>query len=189
MVILSKSMILDAIIGLFVSLLTPLAEGVMIVFVPLVNLIASGIEAVVGVFVSGFSVGRIERKEHQQQTASSSFFTVLPLLILFGMIGYFVVAPRVLNRKVTLVAKDGHSLPFAALIIHTKDGDLHERTDNAGNIVIPRYGIKALTIKDPRYVEETWKNAEIKSELTVGRTVLGAGLDAMADRLLKPAKE
>jgi len=181
-------MILDAIISLFGSLI-PLAEGIVALFVPLINLMAAGIEAVVGVFVSGFSFGRIERKKHQQQAASSRLGAVFTLLILVSVIAYFAVAPRVLKRKVTLVAKDGHSLPFAALIIHTNDGDVHERTDNAGNIVIPRFGIKALTIKDPRYVEKTWKDTEIESELTVGRTVLGAGLDVIANGLLKPAKE
>jgi len=88
-----------------------------------------------------------------------------------------------------LVAEDGHSLPFAALIIHTKDGEQHERTDNAGNIVIPRFSTTSITVKDPRYVEKTWQESEIESELIVGRTILGSGLDSLADKLLKPAKE
>ena len=46
-----------------------------------------------------------------------------------------------------------------------------------------------IILKDPRYVERTWKESEIESELTVGRTVLGSGLDSLADRLLEPAKE
>ena len=54
-------MILDAIIGLFASLFGFIAEGVAMAFVPLINLIAAGIEAVIGIFVSGFSLGRIER--------------------------------------------------------------------------------------------------------------------------------
>ena len=182
-------MILDAIIGLFGSLFGLLVEGAAAVFVPLINLIAAGIEAVVGIVVSGFSLGRIERKKGESKSPASVVGGILTVLILIGVIGWLVVAPKVMNRKVTLVAKDGHSLPFAALIIHTKNGDQHERTDNAGTLVIPRFSTTAITVKDPRYIERSWRNSEIKSELIVDRTVLGAGLDSLADRLLKPAKK
>jgi len=182
-------MILDAIIGLFASLFGFIAEGVAMAFVPLINLIAAGIEAVIGIFVSGFSLGRIERKKSERKSTASAVGGIMTLLIIVGLIGWFVVAPKVMNRKVTLVAEDGHSLPFAALVIHTGDEDEHERTDNAGNIVIPRFGTTSITVKDPRYVEKTWEKSEIESELVVGRTILGSGLDSLADKLLKPAKE
>ena len=182
-------MILDAIIGLFASLFGFIAEGVAMAFVPLINLIAAGIEAVIGIFVSGFSLGRIERKKGERKSTASAVGGIMTLLIIVGLIGWFAVLPKVMNRKVTLVAEDAHSLPFAALIIHAGDGDQHQRTDNAGNIVIPRFGTNAVTVKDPRYVEKTWAKSEIEAELVVGRTVLGAGLDSLADKLLKRAKE
>lgn len=182
-------MILDAIIALFVSLFGVLVEGVSMAFVPIINLIAAGIEAVIGIFVSGFSLGRIERKRDQPKSKASAIGGILTLLVIVGLVGWFVVAPKVMNRKVTLVAEDGHSLPFAALIVHTGDGDQHQRTDNAGNIVIPRFGTNSVTVKDPRYIEKTWAKSEIEAELVVGRTVLGAGLDSLADKLLKRAKE
>jgi hypothetical protein len=94
-----------------------------------------------------------------------------------------------MHRKVTLVAKDGYSLPFAALIVHTDDGDRHERTDNTGNIVIPRFGTHALTIKDPRYIEQRWEKSDIESQLVVGRTMFGSSLDSFANKLLKPSKK
>jgi len=191
-------MILDAIIGFFGSLFAFLFEGVAGLFVPIFNLIAAAVEAVVGLFVSGFSMRRAAGKPDQPgqanqpdqpKAARSRTPVVMTLLLIVVGIGAGVIAPKVWNRKVTLVAKDGHGLPYAALIIHTGDGDRHERTDSAGNIVIPRFGTKALTIKDPRYVERKWMKSEIESELTVTRTMLGAGLDALADRLLKPANE
>ena len=182
-------MILDAIIGLFGSLFGFLAEGVAMAFVPLINLIAAGIEAVIGIFVSGFSLGRIERKKGGSQSKASVIGGIVTLLMIVGLIGWFVIAPKVMNREVTLVAEDGHSLPFAALIIHTKDGEQHERTDNAGNIVIPRFSTTSITVKDPRYVDKTWEKSEIDSELIVGRTILGSGLDSLADKLLKPANK
>jgi uncharacterized membrane protein len=181
-------MILDAIIGLFAPLFGFIVEGVAMAFVPLINLIAAGIEAVVGIFVSGFRLGRIERKKGERKPASA-VGVIIALLMIVSLMGWFFVTPKVMNRKVTLVAEDGHSLPFAALIVHTGDGNLHERTDNAGNIVIPRFGTNAVTVKDPRYVEKTWAKTEIEAELVVERTVLGAGLDSLADKLLKRAKE
>ena len=182
-------MILDAIIALFASLFGVVAEGVSLAFVPLINLVAAGIEAVIGIFVSGFSLGRIERNKGEARSKASKIGGIVVLVIFVGLIAGSVVVPKVMNRKVTLVAEDGHSLPYAALIIHTGNGERHERTDKAGNIVISRFGTKAVEVKDPRYVQKTWKKAEIESELVVGRTVLGSGLDILADKLLKPSKE
>lgn len=182
-------MILDAIIGLFAALFGSITEGVAMALVPLINLIAAGIEAVIGVFVSGFSLGRIERRKGERKSPASAAGGIMTILVVVGLIGWFVVTPKVMNRRVTLVADDGHSLPFAALIIHTGDGDQHQRTDNAGNIVIPRFATNSVTVKDPRYIEKTWPRSEIESKLVVERTILGAGLDSLADKLLKPANE
>ncbi|MCF6299281.1 MAG: hypothetical protein L3J01_05315 [Thiomicrorhabdus sp.] len=182
-------MIIDAIIALFAPLFGLFVEGVAITFVPLINLIAAGIEVVICIFVSGFSLGRIERKKVEPKSPGSAIGGIVTLLLLIGVIGWFVVAPKLLNRKVTFVAEDGHSLPFAALIVHTNSGDQHERTDNAGNVVIPRFSTKSITVKDPRYVEKTWEKSDIELELVVGRTILGSGLDSLANKLLKRAKE
>jgi hypothetical protein len=182
-------MILDAIIGLFASVFGILAEGAAMTLVPLINLIAAGLEAVIGIFVSGFRLGRIKRKSKEPDSKASAIAGMVTVLLIAGLIGWLVVAPKVMHRKITLVAEDGHSLPFAALIIHTGDGNQHRRTDNAGNLVIPRFATTAVTLKDPRYLEKTWPKAEIASELVVERTILGAGLDTLADKLLKRAKE
>lgn len=182
-------MILDAIIALLGSIFGMVVDGIAATFVPLLNLIAAGIEAVVGLFVTGFSLGRIQRKQRDGATKGSAAGGIVILVVVLGLIGGFWATPRVMNREVTLVAKDGHSLPFAAMIIHTRDGDQHERTDHAGKIVIPRFWPHALTIKDPRYVEQRWEESEIQPHLTASRTVLGSGLDSLAERLLKPAKE
>ena len=182
-------MILDAIIGLFAPLFALLAEGAAIVFVPIINLIVAGIEAVVGIFVSGFTLGRIERKKGDSRSTVSAIAGVVMLLMIIGLIGWVVVVPKVMNREVTLVAEDGHSLPFAALIIHTKSGEQHKGTDDAGNVAIPRFSTTAIVVKDPRYIERTWEKSEIESKLIVRRTILGSGLDSFADKLLKPANE
>ena len=180
-------MILDAIIALFGSIIGSLLQGVTLVFAPLINALLAGVEALVGLVVDGFSIGRVRRKKTNSK--GSPVLGVAFIVLILGAVAWFAIAPRILNREVTLVAEDGHSLPFAALIIHTKGGEQHKRTDNAGNIVIPRFSTTSITVKDPRYVEKTWEKSEIESELIVGRTILGSGLDSLADKLLTPEKK
>lgn len=186
-------MIVDAIIGLFVSLIEGLITGLSLAFVPVVNLLAAGVEAIIGIFISGFHLGRLKRRDRKSGTEESKPETPdSPMAIWWSMVTAVAIfaaiflAPKIINQKVTLVAKDGHSLPFAAMIIHSKKGDTHARTDNAGNITISRFGTTGITIKDPRYVEQTW--TDVESQLVARRTVLGSSLDSLADRLLKPAK-
>jgi hypothetical protein len=179
-------MILDAIIALFASL----SGGLAITIARLINWLAAGIEAVVCIFVSGFSLGRMEHTT--AEPTIHAFFPMggmLTFLIVMGLLGWLVVTPMVMNRDVTLVADDGHSLPFAALIIRTRDRELHKRTDDVGTLVIPRFTTISISIKDPRYVDKTWSKSEIGSKLVVSRTILGSGLDSIADRFLKPAKD
>ena len=187
-------MILDEIIALLGSIIGYMIGGIIAGFVIIINLIAAGIEFIVGLFVAGYKLGRIERKkssseDKEEPSKASGIASFLTLLSIVGVIGLILLVPKIMSRTVTLVAKDGHSLPFAAVILHTNDGDQYVRTDNAGNIVIPRFGTNSLTIKDARYVERTWRDSEIESKLTVDRTILGSGLDILADRLLKPKKE
>jgi len=180
-------MILDDIIAALVGIFQALFEGVAIMIEPLVNLIAAGIEAVVGLFVSGFELGRMKRKKPRSR--GSTITGLLTLLMLVSIFGWFFVVPKVMNRTVTFIATDGHSLTYAGLMIHTKDGAKHQRTDSSGEIVIPRFTTKSITINDARYVEQTWERAEIGPTLTVQRSVLGSGLDKLSDRLRRSAKE
>lgn len=165
------------------------AERIAMVFVPLINWIAAGIETVAGIFFTGCSLGRIVRKKGDSKSTASAIAGIMTLLTITVLLGWFVVAPKIMQWEVTLVAEDGHSLPFATLIVHTKDDVRHERTDKTGNILLPRFSTTSVTVKDPRYVEKIWEESEIESELIVERTVLGSGLDFLADKLLKPANE
>ena len=181
-------MILDEIISLFVSLFSFLVEGIPALFALVFNLIAGAIEAVIGLFISGFSINRIERKNNTKNAKSSKYSSIVTLIIIIGLVGWFLVLPRVMNKEVTLVAKDGHSLPFAKIIIYDGDREQHIRTDNAGNITIPRFSTDYITLKDKRYIDKTWQNSEIESKLIAERTILGSGLDIIAEKLLKPKK-
>jgi hypothetical protein len=185
-------MILDAIVCLAVTLFEWLVLPVLGALVVLINLGAAALEIVVGLFVSGFKLGRLTMKK--KEAAAAEIVTTgnvrtagvtLGLIALVGMAAW--LAPMVQNRTLTLVADDGHSLPYAALILHQSDGDVQKRTDNAGNIVVSRFSTQGVTIKDPRYVEQTWKDEEMTDQLVARRTILGSGLDVLAGELLKPA--
>ena len=110
---------------------------------------------------------------------------VIFLLVVGGIFIYEIVW----HRDIAFVAEDGHSLPFAPVSIFMQEKIEHQRTDNAGNITIPRFGVDMIKITGPRYVDQSWDASEIDSILVVKRTFLGSSLDKLADQLLKPASE
>lgn len=174
-------MILDAIIAFVAGLLALVAGAVVVPVVALVNLLAAGLELVIGVFVSGFELGRLSRPGRSGALASG-----IVLLVVVAVVGVLLYLRG--DREVTLVAEDGHSLPLAAVVVETGQGEEHQRSDASGHITVPRFGLRSVTIKDPRYVERTWSRREIGTTLVVERTVLGGALDRAAEFLLKPEK-
>ena len=82
-----KMMILDVTIGLFMSLLGIIFEGIAIVSVPLINLIVAVIEAIIGLFASGYRLGRINRKKGSKSVAYAAGGIVI-LLIILGLIAW-----------------------------------------------------------------------------------------------------
>lgn len=176
-------MILDAIIGLLLSMFGWVAAATTGLVAPIVNLVLTGVETVVRLFVAGFSLGRMQAKEAARESAMSGAI-ILGTVVLVIVIGFF--GPRVTHRQITLVAEDGHSLPFAALVVRARGNETHLRTDNAGNARIPRFGLESVTLQDPRYVRIEWRGPEIERRLIASRTILGSALDRIADRLLQP---
>lgn len=181
-------MILDSIVALLALLFAPVAAVASAVFIPIINLFLGLLEMIVSIFVSDFSVRRLKRKESGSVWTPSTILSGLCLLLLLGLIAWLFVTPMIKNRTITLVAEDGHSLPFAAVIVSIRDTEHHDRSDKSGKLKIPRFSTDSVTIKDPRYVEETWSAEEIGDQLVVSRTLLGSGLDQFADKLIQPAK-
>ncbi len=177
-------MILDAVIAFFVMLFEALCS----VAVPCVNLSFALVEMVAGLFVPGFQLGRWERKGRRSSGAAAKVRSAVALIALLAIL-WLLVSPKVMNRSITLVAEDGHSLPFAALIVHSIHQDDHRRTDRTGKVRVPRFKTKGITVKDPRYVEETWGFEKVGKELVVRRTVLGSSLDSLADQWMKPESD
>lgn len=184
--ILHGVMILDAIVVFFVGLISALAEGTMMLAAPVVNLFAAMIESIVGIFIPGFKLGRLEKRASEGRSRFFRVSSLLATLALLGVIAWIFVLPGILNRKVTLVAEDGNTLPFASVVILTNKEERFERTDRSGKVKLPRFQTVALTLKDPRYVQKTWPHSEIENTLVAERSLLGSGLDKLGDRLLKP---
>ena len=194
-------MILDDILVFIFEIICLLVEGVITVSVGIINLFALALEAIIGLFIAGFKLRRISRPERNEvhdtgsATSTAKSTWLLPrtsLITFFVAIGLPIIAlaaEATMNRKITFFAKDGRTLPFAILIVHTKDGEHRKLTNKTGNVRIPRFSTTALTLKDPRYVETTWQESEITRKLTVGRSLLGSSFDHLSDRLRKSSKD
>lgn len=177
-------MILDALIALVASIVALIMDVVLTLLFSVFNFGAVVIEGIVGLFGASLQLSRIRQRERK-----SSLAMMIPAMILvLGLLGWLGWS-KLLHRDHTLVAEDGHSLPFAAVVIHKGDEDLHRRTDHSGHIRTPRFGITGITLKDPRYVVHTWKTPDIPQTFVARRTILGGGLDKVANRLLQPLKQ
>ena len=180
-------MIFDAIIVMIEAILVPVASFTGSIVIAVVNLILAAIEAVIGIFISGFSLTRMSKKQPNSKSRSiegGMFFGVALLVV-----GVFFLVLKVLNRTVTFVAEDGHSLPFAAVIVSTSRGSEHERADKSGKLTLARFGVESVTMKDPRYIGKTWTGLEIEDKLIAERTILGSGLDSFAEKWLKKSMD
>jgi hypothetical protein len=181
--------ILDAVIALFGGIFELFAGFFAGIAVAVANLAIAGIELLVAIFIPTFSLGRISKREVKSDRHTPKEAIGGTLIVVAIAIGALLVMPRILNRQITFVAADGHPLPYGAVVIDKSGGQIHRRTDNAGNLSIPRFGVSSIVLKDARYVEQRWTDAEVEDKVVARRTVLGAGLDRAAGFLLRPAKE
>lgn len=81
-------MILDAIMGFLVSLFGFFAERVAMVFLPLINWIAVGIEPLAVIFFTGCSLGRIARKKGDSKSTTSAIASIMTLQSITVLVGY-----------------------------------------------------------------------------------------------------
>lgn len=178
-------MILDDIISALFAIFEFLFESTLIVVEPLVNAIATGLEFVIGWFIPDCRLGRIRKRKHRGRM--QTFLRLLPGLLILAAVAWFFVQPKIVNRTVTFVADDGHSLAHAGVIVRGSDGERHRRTNRQGELKIPRFTTQSLTLNDVRYVEQTWEKSEIQATMRASRTTLGSGLDRLGDRLRRAA--
>lgn len=200
-------MIIDEIIALFFSIFEGLFgflfEGFALLFGSIINLFILFIELIVGIFITGFTMKKVKpykRKKknedyndynHQKDAKDTDTSKYSLVIIITVLVGLFVVRPYFNNmsyQDVTFVATDGHSLPFASVVIYRDGTQKHKRTKNDGSLKIEKSGLEKIVLNDKRYKETTWLPNELNDILVVKRTLLGSGLDKLANKLLKPAK-
>lgn len=200
-------MIFDEIISLFFSifegLFVFLFEGVALLFSTIINVFILLIEFVVCLFITDFSIKKVKpykSKKHQddyneynhQKQENRSFDTSkIGLFAVVIIITAYFLVPKIFAptyQDITFVAKDGHSLPFASVVIYSNGSVDHKRTKNDGSIRIKKSGLEKVVINDKRYVETTWSVSELDDILVVKRTLLGSGLDILAKKLLQPTE-
>lgn len=199
-------MIFDEIIAVFFSIFESLFgflfEGIALFFSTIINLFILLIELIVGLFITGFTMKKVkpykrkkkkeEYNEYNQQRETRNANKTGGFIILALIVGFFIVKPMITTlsyKDITFVAKDGHSLPFASVVIY-RDGTVeHKRTKNDGSLRIEKSGLEKVVLNDKRYVEKTWLESELDDTLVVNRTLLGSGLDVLAKKLLKKSNE
>ncbi len=183
-------MIFDDLLALlFGSLLAPVFEVFSLVIQAVVNVIVFMIEVTIRLFVKGFNLPRVnyKRNKNEETSAETKAKDKISSLILVGVMVCGVLISVISSKSLTLVAKDGHVLPYAAVMVIESGKEKHKRTDKDGSVSVSRFNLESQTIKDSRYVEQTWESSSITEPLVVRRTILGSGLDIIARKLLKPA--
>jgi hypothetical protein len=191
-------MIIDELIALIFSFVGMIIEGFSAFFVLIFNGLAYLIEFIMLLFVSDFSLGRAKRYKRSKKEENKSEYNhqnqpeagvekYYPILVVLFVIIFFTFN-HYKTRDITFVAEDGHSLPFASIVIYQGEQVFHKRTKNDGSLEIPRFGVDKVVINDKRYKKATWQANEIKGILTVKRSFLGKGVDKLASKLLERIK-
>ena len=177
-------MILDAIAALVGAIIEPLIAAVSVVLVGFLNLGILIAEAIGSIFVSNLKFKRISKRTRDPKRSDW-----IPTAVIFAIALLFIGYLQIKDREIQFVAVDGHSLPYAEVIVRTDNTERNERTDKVGRIDVPRFGLVSVSLMDPRYVEKTWTREELQPRLVAERTFLGSGLDKIANALLKPEKD
>lgn len=173
---------------LLVLIIAPILIAIEAVLIPVINLFIFVIELIIGLFITGFHIGRLKRRSWQKRREGfrvNDFITVG--CIVLCIMAFFISGP-VLNKEISFVASDGHSIPFAEVVVTVNQQEENKRTDIEGKISISRFGTDQIRIIDPRYVSKSWQGREIKDKLVVERSKVGNALELLTKKLLEKVK-
>lgn len=181
-------MIVDDIIAFFVGLVE-VAVGFVAAVIFLINGIAALLEFVLGLFINGIVIGRIKQPGRKEGREVSLVGPAITWVMILVAVFYFFAWPKLIERELQIITSDGRPVTLALIEFEKNDSLERLRTNLSGEIKLPRFGLERVTMKDSRYVEKEWRGEALDMELIVERTVLGAGLDSLKDKLLKPFSE
>lgn len=175
-------MILDTIISAVGGILLSVVDLFTVALLLFYNAFLTGLERIIRFFNPGFCLNRFRLGQEKRSLRRRKAGGLMVFVLIVAVLGWMGV-DLLLHRTVTLVAEDGAPLPLAAIAIQTVNGSKERRTDLSGRVAIPRFSTSSLTIKDPRYVEQTWPVSEIEFDLVASRTSFGEKLDDAVRRL------
>lgn len=173
---------------ILVLLLAPILLAVEAILVPLVNLFILIIELTVRLFISGFQIKRLERRrwKNRKEGFGLSDYISAGFIILF--ISAFLISGPILNREIQFIASDGHSIPYAEVVLTKNQHKKNLRTDMEGKITISRFGTNQVEIIDPRYVSKIWQEEEISDRLIVERSKVGNAIEHLTKKIMDRLK-
>ena len=184
-------MIIDAFIAAIALVFEPILFIIIYLLAGAVNLLLGLLELTIGLFIHGFSLKRIPKRDWKREKLENkppSKYRIWGSLCVLAVIILLMSFLKFKDKEVHFVATDGNSLPYAEIVITTNNEVIKKRTSISGKIEVPRFGLVSLKINDPRYKDQTWTGEEIKSELVVKRSLIGSGLDTVVDFIKKEKK-
>lgn len=178
-------MIFDDLIVLF---LAPILVAVEAVLVPIVNVFLLVVELILRLFISGFQIKRLKKRNWKERKERLRVNDYVSLVFIIVAVSGFLISGFILNREIAFIASDGHSLPFAEVVVTRNQQQINERTDMEGKLSISRFGTEQITMIDPRYSSKTWRGYEITERLVVERSKVGNAIELLTKKILKTVK-
>lgn len=187
-------MILDDLIALSAVIFEVVFMAFFYIFAGIINVCIFLLELIIGIFVKGYSIKRVPRREWRKKSSEKlsepekqklSKVQLWSFIVILAAVLSFSAYQMLKEKEILFVATDGKSLPLAKIVITDSDGVKSRRTDSSGVLKVPRFGLVSLKIADARYKEEIWSGEEIKERIIVKRSMLGSGLDKISNMLLK----
>ena len=173
---------------LLVLLIAPLLVAIEAVVIPIINFFIFLIEIIVRLFISSFQINRLNKRSWQQRKEGLAIKDYITVIFIILLLVAFLVSGPILNKEISFIANDGHSIPFAEVVVTENHREENKRTDMEGKLSISRFGTDQIKIIDPRYVSKTWQRKEIKDRLIVERSKVGNAIELFTKKLLNTIK-
>jgi hypothetical protein len=173
---------------LLVLLIAPILIAIEAVAIPIINFFLFIIEIIVRLFISGFQINRVEKISLQQRKEGVGIKDYIAVVFVVLFLTAFVVSGPILNKEIIFIANDGHSIPFAEVVVTKNHREENKRTDMEGKLSVSRFGTDTIKIIDPRYVSKTWQGNEIKDKLIVERSKVGNAIELVTKKILSTIK-
>lgn len=163
---------MEAILGLVSAMCMLAIEAVMLA----INATLALTELVVGLFIEGFALTRLEssRKKalqagepppHDLPTGRQVGYSLLVVLVAIGLMEAPVVWRKISTREIVITANGQRAQLARVYLQHAGGQEEARRADLQGVVRVPRWGVTGLRLDDFRYARQTWAAAELTPSL------------------------